>query len=228
MASTDNADRVIETMPTKELFIDMLTKDIALSPAILDLVDNCADGAKRLYGEGPYRELWARIDLSSTEFRIADNCGGINVNVARKYAFRFGRPASAPSIKHSVGEFGVGMKRAIFKIGRKFRVESATASSRFVVAVDVTKWAAALKWEFEFAKLDEGIRVPVDKRGTTIEIEDLNDDVAESFALKSFETELKNALQSRLQDPISRGLSVTLNKIPVNAEPLQMLADPRL
>jgi Histidine kinase-, DNA gyrase B-, and HSP90-like ATPase len=228
MADPKTSERVIDTMPTKELFIDMLTKDIALSPAILDLVDNCADGAKRLHGEGPYRDLWVRIDISPESFRIADNCGGISVDVARKYAFRFGRPAAAPALKHSVGQFGVGMKRAIFKIGRKFCVESATATSRFVVRVDVAKWAAAREWEFEFAELEEKIRVRRDAQGTTIEVEDLNDDVAESFRLKTFETELKNAIESRLQDPISRGLAVTLNKIPVTAEPLEMLSDPRL
>jgi hypothetical protein len=228
MADQHTADRIIDTMPTKELFIDMLTRDIALSPAILDLVDNCADGAKRLHGEGPYKELWVRIDITPESFRISDNCGGISVEVARKYAFRFGRPAAAPTVKHSIGQFGVGMKRAIFKIGREFSVESATASSRFVVEVDVKKWAATPKWEFEFTRLEEGIRVRRDAQGTTIEVEDLNDDVSESFALKTFETELKNAIESRLQHSISKGLAVTLNKIPVTAEPLEMLSDPRL
>src|SRR5216683_8239292 len=118
---------IIDAMPTKELFIDMLTRDIALCPAIIDLVDNCADGAKRLHGEGPFRNLWARVEISPEEFRISDNCGGIPVDVARRYAFRFGRPPGTPCVKHSVGQFGVGMKRAIFKMGRKFRIESATA-----------------------------------------------------------------------------------------------------
>lgn len=219
---------MIETMPTKELFIDMLTRDLVLCPAIIDLVDNCADGAKRLRGERSFKDLWSRVEISKDEFRISDNCGGIPVDVARKYAFRFGRPPGAPSVKHSVGQFGVGMKRAIFKMGRKFRIESVTGTSRFVVKVDVDKWAANPKWEFEFAELEEGIRVPRDDQGTTIHVEKLKSDVAETFGLKSFETELKNTLQSRLQDPISKGISITLNQIPVTAEPLQMLADSRL
>jgi hypothetical protein len=228
MAQVTKPDLIIDTTPTKELFIDMLTRDIALTPAIIDLVDNCADGAKRIRGEGSFKEFWARIEVSETSFRVSDNCGGIPVDVARKYAFRFGRPLGAPSVKHSVGQFGVGMKRAIFKIGRKFRVESATPSSRFVVEVDVDKWAADPKWEFEFSELEEGIKVPRDEQGTSIHIERLKDDVKPVFALTSFQTELKNMLQSRLQDPISRGLAVTLNQIPVSVEPLLMLASPRL
>lgn len=228
MPHPSDADRVIDTMPTKELFIDMLTRDIPLSPAIIDLVDNCSDGAKRLRGAASFQEFWARIEISQNEFRISDNCGGIPVDVARKYAFRFGRPPGAPSVKHSVGQFGVGMKRAIFKMGRKFRIESATVSSRFVVKVDVDKWAADPKWEFEFSDLSEDIRVPRDEQGTTIHVARLHEDVAETFGLSSFETELKNTLQSRLQDPIAKGIAITLNQIPITAEPLQMLADPRL
>src|SRR6266481_1748076 len=176
MAKETTPELIIDTMPTKELFIDMLTRDIALTPAILDLVDNCADGAKRLRGEGSFKEFWTRIEVSEHSFRVSDNCGGIPVEVARKYAFRFGRAFGAPSLKHSVGQFGVGMKRAIFKIGRHFRVESATESSRFVVDVDVAKWAANPKWEFEFAELKEGIQVRQDERGTTIHIKELKED----------------------------------------------------
>jgi Histidine kinase-, DNA gyrase B-, and HSP90-like ATPase len=228
VANENDTEWIIDTMPTKELFIDMLTRDIPLSPTILDLADNCADGAKRLHSEGNFKDLWARIEVSPKEFRIADNCGGIPVEVARRYAFRFGRAPGAPSIKHSVGQFGVGMKRAIFKMGRKFTVESATPTSRFTVKVDVDGWASKPQWEFEFSQLEENIRVPREEQGTTIQVEALHQDVAETFSLSSFETELKNALQSRLQDPISKGLSITLNQIPVTAEPLRMLSDRRL
>ena len=32
-------------IPTKQFFVSMLTRDIRLEDAILDLVDNCLDGA---------------------------------------------------------------------------------------------------------------------------------------------------------------------------------------
>lgn len=47
MAENDNPMR-INASPTKELFIFMLTRDVQLSRAIIDLVDNCVDGANRL------------------------------------------------------------------------------------------------------------------------------------------------------------------------------------
>ena len=121
------------------------------------------------------------------------------------------------------------MKRAIFKLGTKFRVESATATSRFVVEEDVQQWAAVPdKWEFKFTELQERVRTAKDDQGTTIEITPLHEDVAEAFSLETLITELKNELQARLGDPISRGLAVTLNQVPVDAEPLSVLSDKRL
>lgn len=226
--NADDEELTIDAMPTKELFIDMLTRDIALIPAIIDLVDNSADGAKKTKGDGSLKAYWVRVSISADEFTVSDNCGGISVETARKYAFRFGRPSGAPSVKHSVGQFGVGMKRAIFKMGRKFRVESTTVTSRFVVEVDVDAWAKKPKWEFEFTEVDEKTKHSADEIGTTVTVTKLHSDVAEKFALESFESELRNELKSKLQDPIARGLATTLNTLPVDAEPMMMLSDPRL
>ena len=33
--------------PTKDFFVKMITKDIALEDCLLDLIDNCIDGARR-------------------------------------------------------------------------------------------------------------------------------------------------------------------------------------
>jgi len=226
--SNDDDDMSIEAMPTKELFIEMLTRDIALIPAIIDLVDNSGDGAKRMKPQGDFKSFWARVVVSRDKFSVSDNCGGITVEIARKYAFRFGRPAGAPALKHSVGQFGVGMKRAIFKIGRKFRVESTTRMSRFVVEVDVDTWANDPKWEFEFKELDVTTTHRAEDTGTTVTVTRLRPDVAEKFSLESFTTELRNELQTRLQDPISRGLATTLNGLPIDVEPMTMLSDPKL
>ena len=36
-----------KTTPSKKFFVSMLTRDIDLADAILDLIDNCLDGAMR-------------------------------------------------------------------------------------------------------------------------------------------------------------------------------------
>ena len=223
------ADDRIDARPTKELFIEMLTRDIALIPAIVDLVDNSADGARRLAQDGPYDGLWSRIEISDELFRIHDNCGGMTVEIAKKYAFRFGRPRAAPTLAHSIGEFGVGMKRAIFKLGNQFTVESATPTSRFTVSADVREWAKDDDtWRFSFDDLEENIEVPNEEIGTTVTVRDLHPAVAKELQLEAFRAKLREELRDRLREPISKRLAVTLNAIPVDANPLEFLDDERL
>ena len=88
-------DNRIQADPTKEFFIGMLTKDIPLTRAIIDLVDNSVDGALRLHPDNNYEGLWVDIKLNGREFIIEDNCGGIPLEIAQRYAFRFGRPMEA-------------------------------------------------------------------------------------------------------------------------------------
>jgi len=151
----------INASPTKDFFIHMLIRDIPLNRAIIDLVDNSVDGARRLRGGTGFNGLSIRIEIAPTRFRIADNCGGIPVHIARDYAFRFGGPSGAPSIDGSIGQFGVGMKRTFFKLGQRFYVESATGTSRFTIDVDVEDWKArqstegADDWHFDFKTLQE-------------------------------------------------------------------------
>ena len=65
-----------QASPTKQFFVSMLTRDINLADAILDLVDNCLDGALRL-ADGKsveYGRHFVKIELASDHFSIEDNC----------------------------------------------------------------------------------------------------------------------------------------------------------
>src|SRR5687767_4958623 len=104
-------DDAIDVTPTKAFFVEMLTKDVALNRAIVDLVDNSVDGARRLRpGEDEtFASLEVKITANLQRFEIRDNCGGIGIDLAKKYAFRIGRPKGMPSTPGSVGQFGIGM-----------------------------------------------------------------------------------------------------------------------
>ena len=86
--------------PTKDFFVRMLTRDIELGDAMLDLLDNCLDGILRTASversdQRPYEGFKATLSLSPEGFVIEDNCGGIPITVAQKYAFAMGRPLGA-------------------------------------------------------------------------------------------------------------------------------------
>jgi len=229
MMMTD-LSKTVDASPTKDFFIRMLVMDVPLIKVIPDLVDNCVDGARRIRADEDFTDLWVRIEVNESRFRIADNCGGISVELAREYAFRFGRDKDMPAelqVPHSTGRFGIGMKRALFKMGRKFRIESTTKRTHFVIEEDVDRWEEKEedKWSFEFKEMDENLpeSPPPDKRRTIIEVTSLYESVAEDFALDNFQSRLKGDLEARQRDSIDKGLAITLNGIPLRLRVLELL-----
>lgn len=222
-------NRTIDARPTKNFFISMLIKDIGTTRAIIDLVDNCVDGARRMRPSGRFDGLIIKIETTANHFLISDNCGGIPVDLAREYAFRFGRPAEMAATPHSVGQFGVGMKRALFKLGRKFRIESTTGTSRFVVQEDVERWKQKNEWEFEFAELElNRNRVPQSETGTTVRVSSLHSTISESFSLEAFKAQLATELSEAHLQSTTNGLEIEFNGVALPHRELVLLESQRL
>ena len=76
-----------------------------------------------------------------------------------EYAFGIGRPASSTGVEGIGRAVGVGMKRAIFKLGA--RSQSSRATRRRVATKMSTSWAADddPDWSFHFEEL-EGLCTP--------------------------------------------------------------------
>lgn len=224
---------LVEASPTKAFFIHMITRDVPLSRAILDLIDNCVDGAIRLRGSQSYDGLWVRLELTQEMFRIADNCGGIPVEIAREYAFRFGRPNEADETSGSIGQFGVGMKRSLFKLGKRFTIQSEAGNSRFSMDVDVDAWIRpvaqgdANHWHFEFASVDEN---PMENAevGTIIEITRLRDSTGDSFVQDSFLSQLSKEISAAHSICLARGIAISLNGVPVGHTPHNLFSSEAL
>ena len=92
MESSGMKQNRIDAYPTKEFFINSITKDIHLIHVIPDLVDNCYDGALKLGKKDDLKGLGVEIEYDKDHFTIKDNCGGITKIIATKYAFKFGNP----------------------------------------------------------------------------------------------------------------------------------------
>ena len=220
-----SAISTIDASPTKEFFIDMLVRDVPLGRAIIDLVDNSVDGANRCsIATSELRDFWVRLEFSAARFRISDNCGGIPVEVARDYAFRFGRPSGTPNTAGAIGQFGVGMKRSIFKLGQEFRISSTTATSRFTVHHDVNEWKRDEKdWNFEFASLNDGENFEEGECGTTLEVTQLHESVAQQFVLDGFAKRLSREIETAHSLVLERGLVISINGIPLGQTTLSLL-----
>ena len=173
--------------PTKEFFVRMLTRDIELGDAILDLLDNCLDGILRTAegrsdGERPYEGFRAVLKLSPDEFVIEDNCGGIPLETAKKYAFAMGRPPGATDdTPATIGMYGIGMKRAIFKLGTNAVVESRFGEEDGFFVEFTREWMSTDNWDdLTVFQLDERKRPA--ERGTRITVLEPSDEARSYFA----------------------------------------------
>ncbi len=204
---------VAEGKPTKKFFVEMITRDISLQDCILDLVDNCVDGARRASAEKTklrghrFQGFAASLDIDGQHLRITDNCGGIPRDIAEHYAFRFGRVDAFKPEDQGIGLYGVGMKRAIFKLGRIGRVKSRLGRTGFQVTVDVETWRDdETNWDFPLS--DSSDTKPP---GTTVEIKPLWDQVAEVVQDPNFAADLREAIARDYAFLIGQGFDVMVN-----------------
>ncbi|MDP5132354.1 MAG: ATP-binding protein, partial [Paraglaciecola sp.] len=212
----------INANPTKSFFITMLTRDISLDRAILDLIDNSVDAANT---QQSFEHLKVEIRIGEDMFEIQDNCGGISEDIAVNYAFRFGRdPDDHRETPSSVGQFGVGMKRTLFKLGEGFRVESSFKNANenyeeFAIDVDVEDWLGDKggDWGFELSRENTSI-----KDGTKITVNKLHESVKEQFLINEFLVSLKKEIAEAHFKAIKKGLLITLNNEAISASEIKL------
>lgn len=213
---------IINAEPTKAFFIDYLTRDIGLQDCVLDLIDNSLHSVIRehdldamgvLLGGGATaqrRREWIKISFSDKQFLIEDTCGGISSSEARDEVFKFG--IKEPRRQHAgLSVYGIGMKRAFFKIGRNILLQSRTKDEEFEVHIPVDEWKKKAEWQFEFKRAPTSRPSKGDKTGTTIKITALNKGVAERFGSKSFENELKARVASTYGLFLKTGINIIIN-----------------
>lgn len=218
--------------PTKGFFINMLTRDIELNDAILDLLDNCLDGVVRIRAkEGKdrdskdfYKGFVAKINITKDSFVIEDNCGGIPLEIAKEKAFRMGRDESEPREESAtVGIYGIGMKRAIFKIGRSATVKSITQDNTFIVTIP-KDWESQGDWKFPIELVTRGEN---DVNGTIIEIGNINEAIGKQWSeeghLDTYITDLIGHIKKSYSLIIERGFKVEVNGKVIEGEPVSFV-----
>lgn len=210
----NDSEKKIHVRATKDFFVNMITRDIPLRDCIFDLLDNSLDGARRAPRTKNAQFAGFKIDFSwnKSRFCIRDNCGGIQLGDAIDYAFNFGRRKDDPNdLKGGIGLYGIGMKRAIFKIGRVCKVLSHTENASFAVSINVDKWLEKDDdWDFDYEDID---RAPI--HGTEIQIEALNPGIGEMFADNFFTTEFIKEVARDYSFFMDRGLKISVNDVDV-------------
>lgn len=216
----------VDASPVKLFFVSMLTRDIPLEEAILDLLDNCVDGILRVgakKGSRPYNGYYAQITFDKDTFSINDNCGGIPWEM-HTYAFRMGRPKDTPAGEPGgVGVYGIGMKRAVFKMGRNAQISTQHGNQRY--EVDITP-----QWIDDDNDWDIPVTAAKTSRaedGTTIVVGELYKSIAQRFSqdARAFTNDLERMISTHYAFIIDKGFHVEINKVAVKPRPTKLIFD---
>lgn len=209
----------VDATPAKRFFVEMLTRDIELTDAILDLLDNCVDGAMRSKPKAnspsnkPYDGYFAEIRFSPTEFSIKDNCGGIDHDTARKHALRLGRPENRiEEGLATVGVYGIGMKRAIFKMGYSANIYSNHPDGAYNIPITPSWLEEDGSWKLRMFPATAS-----EEYGTHITVENLRPGVSSFFdnTIENFESKFTHILVTHYSYIIEKGFCVKINGTPI-------------
>ena len=233
----------VKAYPRKQFFIEMFTRDITLEDCILDLIDNAMDSYLRtrridvgaeVFGQNdgvlPPHPGLIRIDFSQEQFTISDNCGGIDRKAAEDDVFCFGhgketKPAGG------LGVYGIGLKRAIFKLGNLTVIDSSTAEGGFTVRIDVSTWSKeeddlASDWTFPIE--DHPEKVTQWGAGTKITITGLHDEVKIRMSDGALDGALRRIVAQTYAVFLGEHVSVTLNDVPIERTFLPLGGSPEI
>jgi len=193
---------------------NILTKDITVLEALFDLVDNSIDAARETLFKAEYEKdsyglpasysgFWIGLRTSATYIAIKDNCGGIDEEELRDRVFVTG---SISNHKYGIGRFGIGLKRALFRLG-----------SVYALSTDTGDFAAKLGFGREdLGQLTDNPMTAI--RGTpkgaarsAILISKLPEGVAHEVGAESFNDSLMIELERRYGRFIAKGLVISVN-----------------
>ncbi len=225
MTETARVSEKFDASPTKGFFIDMITKDITTLDCILDLIDNSLDSYIRQTHMDVNDYLWhgkSRASGSSVEvsirideedgFTILDNCGGIDWEDALKSVFRLGSPEPELGVA-GLGVYGIGMKRAFFKMGNTVKVVSRSDDGEWELVIpSVEEWKGTQDWSFPASYSGPHRKEsPLSSPGTYISIRAFREGVRDQIALTAFESDLKERIGKTYALFIRAGVKIRVN-----------------
>jgi hypothetical protein len=211
----------VDTEPTKEVVVVSLTKDISIQACILDLIDNSIDAARnKIYEDAgissnptelpeSYKGYKISLTIGANKFAIEDNCGGISKNDLQEKVLRFGEQ-SAHNL--GIGIFGVGLNRALFKLGKISTIYTDTGSEASELTLDADKYLRTKNsW-----LLDASIIPSSGKEETKIEISAIPTEISRFLGDKDNIEDLKNEISWKYARFIDKGLTIKVNKDPLS------------
>lgn len=215
----------------KQFFIEMFTRDISLEDCVLDLIDNSLDSylqkhdtsiSQLVFGPdgNPKADDLGKIDVTCNErqVKVVDTCGGIVRQRAMGEVFCFGHDEGDQVGK--LGAYGVGMKRALFKIGNNFHIISRTPKEGFEVTFRLDEWAETEDWKIPIKFI--GGADSEKKAGTSITVTELHNEVALRIKEGGVPNNILDDAATTYPYFLGQCVRLRINDTDVNPEPIKL------
>jgi hypothetical protein len=216
---------LVDTSPTKAVVVDSITRDATNEECIFDLIDNSIDAARnaifshispKVRTELPdsYAGYEIKLHLSGTSFKIVDNCGGISIDNLKKSAFRFGEQSEQ---QMGIGAFGIGLNRAMFRLGAVGTLTTDTGRERAEVSLDKETYEESRGWTLPAQELSS-----TGKAETIIEINRLPTETSSNFSDDKWVSRLEREIARRYGRFIEKSLAIWVNGSKLQNEEVQI------
>lgn len=204
--------------------------------AFLDLIDNSVNAALEPFADklktaDDYVKVLKRADIkpntdikltiSTKRIEIVDTAPGISSKTARLHVFKFGRSQDEEDRADRLSVYGLGLKRAFFKLGRRVRIISDHVDGGFELDLDVLEWSkdTEVPWKFDLVSRDPA--KPKDC-GTRIEVFRLYPETKKRLGDGLFEGQLKENIGKTYAYFLSKFVRIFVNEERISPTNLQV------
>jgi hypothetical protein len=194
---------------------NVLTKDITALESIFELIDNAVDAARDQlfkienlkcdkYGlPERYDGYKIEIRLKKNSIVFADNCAGIPKEVLKNRAFMIGAMSSHA---FGIGRFGIGLKRALFRLGTRYRLYTDTGEFRATMSFRDVHLKGTDPDLYALPRPSLGAPM------TVIRISELRDRVRHEFDADAWRSAFSSVLSRRYGRYVEKGLTIRINR----------------
>lgn len=201
-----------------DYLIQGLTADVSTIECIYDLIDNSIDAArsrilsssasikKDSFGlPASYKGFKVELNISTKAVSISDNCTGLEERTLSEKVFTIGKRS-----KHAfgIGHYGVGLNRAIFKLGSSVQLETDNGKHAFSLNFSENDVRSAV--ESKSAILAK--RKPTSKNSYyQLEIGGIKREILSDLSSDTWLESLQDQIRIRYAIFCRKGLRVTIN-----------------
>ena len=194
-----------------------ISKDVGLKDCILDLIDNSIDAARHditLHRRLPVSQFELnlegyeiRLTLREDYFSIEDNCSGVDKARLINDLFFLG---SQNNQTRSIGAYGVGFTRALWKIGKIGLLVTDNSNVKWRLPFNCNEFNDPTKQTIAHEAATDG------KKGTLVELRNLTPEAAISFGDQGWIADLREQASVAYAVHLGNGLQLTFNGMQIH------------